>query len=100
MANYNPKEIEEKVLALWKKEKTFEKYLKLRKGKKKFYFADGPPYATGDIHMGNALNKVLKDLYIRFYKMQGYDVWQQPGFDTHGVPIENKVEKSWALKNS
>jgi isoleucyl-tRNA synthetase len=98
MANYDPKDIEERVLALWKKNNTFEKYLKHRKGEKKFYFMDGPPYANGEIHMGHALNKVMKDFYIRFYKMLGYDVWLQPGFDTHGVPIENKVEKKLDMK--
>jgi isoleucyl-tRNA synthetase len=98
MANYDPKDIEEKVISNWKKNKTFERYLKSRKGKKKFYLVDGPPYASGEIHMGTAMNKIIKDMYIRFYKMLGYDVWQQPGFDTHGVPIENKVEKKLGMK--
>jgi isoleucyl-tRNA synthetase len=93
MADYDPKVVEEATRKFWEENAIFDKYLKWRKGKKKFYFLDGPPYATGEIHMGTALNKVLKDYYIRFYKMLGYDVWLQPGFDTHGLPIENKVEK-------
>jgi len=93
MAEFNPKKKEEQIMKFWKKKKIVAKVRKLRKGKKKFYFVDGPPYATGYIHMGTALNKILKDTYIRFFRMNGLDVWDQPGYDTHGLPIENKVEK-------
>ncbi len=96
---YNPKEVEERTLKLWKQKGVPEKVLKFRKGKKKFYFLDGPPYATGEIHLGTALNKILKDFYIRFFRMNGFDVWAQPGYDTHGLPIENKVEKQLGFKN-
>jgi len=90
------KKAEEQVLKLWKTKKIPKKVRKLRK-KKIFYFVDGPPYATGSIHMGTALNKILKDTYIRFWRMSGFKVWDQPGFDTHGLPIENKVEKELGL---
>nr|AAZ32113.1 isoleucyl-tRNA synthetase [uncultured euryarchaeote Alv-FOS5] len=65
----------------------------------RYYFLDGPPYATGDIHVGTAWNKILKDYYLRYLRMEGYNVWAQPGYDTHGLPIENKVEKKLGLKN-
>jgi isoleucyl-tRNA synthetase len=89
---------EEKILDFWERKKIPEKARNLRKGKKKFFFMDGPPYATGFIHLGTAKNKILKDCYIRFFRMLGYDVWDQPGYDTHGLPIENKVEKKLGFK--
>ncbi len=94
---YDFKKTEEETLAYWKEEKIFEQAKK--KGGKKYYFLDGPPYATGAIHMGTAWNKIIKDYYTRFRRMGGYDVHSQPGYDTHGLPIENKVEKKLGLKN-
>ena len=91
------REIEEKVRKYWKKEGIEKKALEA-KGKP-FYFLDGPPYASGAIHMGTAINKVLKDFYIRFWRMQGFAVWSQPGYDTHGLPIENKVEKKLGFQS-
>jgi len=96
---YNPKEVELRIKDFWEKENLLEKTIKHRSGKKKFYFLDGPPYATGEIHIGTAMNKILKDFYLRFFRMLGYDVWSQPGYDTHGLPIENQVEKMLGIKN-
>ncbi len=93
------KELEKQARELWDKQNIPEKVLISRKGKKKFFFMDGPPYATGYIHMGTAWNKILKDFYIRFFRMLGYDAWAQPGYDTHGLPIENKVEKKLGFKS-
>lgn len=90
---------EEEILKFWQQRKIYEKSKRLSKGRKKFYFLDGPPYATGSIHLGTAWNKVLKDIYIRFWRMAGFDVWDQPGYDTHGLPIENKVEKELQIKS-
>jgi isoleucyl-tRNA synthetase len=91
---YDFKEIEEKTLKFWKEKKIANKVRKANiKSKNKFYFMDGPPYATGHIHLGTALNKILKDIAIRSQRMQGKDVFDRPGYDTHGVPIELKVEK-------
>jgi len=87
------KDEEQRILEFWAKRKIYEKAKALRKKAKKFYFLDGPPYATGYIHVGTAMNKILKDFYIRFFRMFGLNVWDQPGYDTHGLPIENKVEK-------
>ncbi|MFA5357499.1 MAG: isoleucine--tRNA ligase [archaeon] len=90
---------EENVRAYWKKEGVIKKVrAKQLKGKKTFYFMDGPPYATGHIHMGTALNKIMKDCAIRSQRMQGKKIFDRPGFDTHGLPIENKVEKKLGFK--
>ncbi|PMU49588.1 hypothetical protein C1X86_35820, partial [Pseudomonas sp. GP01-A3] len=60
-------------------------------GKPSFILHDGPPYANGDLHMGHALNKVLKDFIVRFYNMNGYRSPYVPGWDTHGLPIEQAL---------
>lgn len=98
MSSSTPQQIEEQIFEFWKKNKIYEKVKALRKGAKKFYFLDGPPYATGSIHMGTAMNKIIKDFYLRFFRMNGYSVWAQPGYDTHGVPIENKIEQKFSFK--
>lgn len=96
---YNFKEVENEVAKHWKNKKVVEKVRKKSsKQKEKFYFMDGPPYATGHIHLGTALNKVLKDIVIRSQRMQGKNVFDRPGYDTHGVPIEFKVEKEIGVK--
>ena len=73
-------------------------YKKLRsssKGKAKFVLHDGPPYANGDIHMGTALNKILKDIIVKFHQMKGEDSVYVPGWDCHGLPIEWKIEEQY-----
>ena len=89
---------EQEIMDYWKARGMRKKALALNSGRKKYFFLDGPPYATGYIHMGTAFNKILKDYYIRYRRMRGYDVWAQPGYDTHGLPIEVKVEKQLGLK--
>ncbi len=84
---------EEEVRSFWKEKKIAEKARKRNPKGKGFFMMDGPPYASGNIHMGTALNKIVKDITIRQKRMQGYSVLDQPGYDTHGLPIENKVEK-------
>ncbi len=86
-------ESEKQVLDFWAKNKIYDKSRKKNAGGKKFYMMDGPPYATGHIHMGTALNKTLKDVAMRSRRLQGFDVFDRPGYDTHGVPIEFQVEK-------
>ncbi len=86
-------EQEKEILEFWKKNKIYEKSAKKNSKGKKFYLMDGPPYATGHIHMGTALNKILKDIALRSQRLQGKDVFDKAGYDTHGVPIEFKVEK-------
>ena len=72
----------------------YEKMLEKNKGKTPFILHDGPPYANGEIHLGHALNKVLKDTIVRYKNLQGFDTPYIPGFDTHGMPTEKKaIEK-------
>ncbi|MEM5853582.1 MAG: isoleucine--tRNA ligase [Candidatus Aenigmatarchaeota archaeon] len=98
MTKQATKEQEEEIMRFWKENKVYEKVKAQRKNARKFYFLDGPPYVTGSIHVGTAMNKVIKDCYLRFYRMLGFNVWDKPGYDTHGVPIENKVEKELGFK--
>ena len=93
------KEKEEAIQKFWKENNISGIARKLNNEKKTFYLMDGPPYASGKIHMGTALNKILKDSSIRMKRMQGFDCLDQPGYDTHGLPIENKVEQELGLKN-
>ena len=92
-ANLSQKEPE--ILKKWEKNKIFEKIRKNSKGKKKFVLHDGPPYANGHIHMGTALNKILKDMVTRFHQMNGKDSVYVPGWDCHGLPIEWKIEERY-----
>ncbi len=79
----------------WEKNRIFDKLRKNSKGKKKFVLHDGPPYANGNIHMGTALNKILKDIITRFHQMSGKDSIYVPGWDCHGLPIEWKIEEKY-----
>ncbi len=92
-------ESEREILEFWEKNKIYEKSKKKNSKGKKFYFMDGPPYATGHIHIGTALNKILKDIAMRSRRLQGFDVFDRPGYDTHGVPIELQVEKEIGSKS-
>ena len=89
---------EPQILEKWEKDKIFEKLRKQSKGKEKFILHDGPPYANGHIHMGTALNKILKDIIIRFHQMTGKDSVYVPGWDCHGLPIEWKIEEQYKKK--
>ncbi len=94
---YSPKEIEKQILKKWKDEKIPEKIVEF-KGKNKFYLLDGPPYVNGKPHIGHIMTTTFKDVWGKFKKMQGHDVWFQPGFDCGGLPIENKVEQRMGIK--
>ena len=89
---------EPQILEKWETGKIFEKLRKKSKGKEKFILHDGPPYANGHIHMGTALNKILKDIIIRFHQMSGKDSIYVPGWDCHGLPIEWKIEEQYKKK--
>ena len=89
---------EPEILKKWEKLKIFEKLRKSSKGKEKFVLHDGPPYANGHIHMGTALNKILKDMITRFHQMSGKDSVYVPGWDCHGLPIEWKIEEQYKKK--
>ncbi len=89
---------EPEILTKWDKDKIFDKLRKNSKGKEKFILHDGPPYANGHIHMGTALNKILKDMITRFHQMDGKDSVYVPGWDCHGLPIEWKIEEQYKKK--
>jgi len=96
---YDHKEVDKTVTEFWNNNQIYKKAKLKVKGKKKFLFIDGPPFVTGEIHPGTAWNKCIKDSILRFYRMRGHDVNDQPGFDTHGLPIEVKVEKKLNISN-
>ena len=77
----------------WEKQDIYNKMIDQRKDKTPFVLHDGPPYANGNIHVGHALNKILKDIVIKSKSMQGYYTPFIPGWDTHGLPIENAIQK-------
>jgi len=97
--SYNPAEVEEKVLALWKEKQIFEKTLIPKKGKKEkiFRFWEGPPYANGRPGIHHVLSRVLKDVFLRYKTMRGYVVPRKAGWDTHGLPIELQAEKALGI---
>jgi len=80
-------------VAEWQEKKLYEQIREARKGAPKFILHDGPPYANGDIHLGHAVNKVLKDIIVKSKSMAGFDAPYVPGWDCHGLPIELNVEK-------
>ena len=85
---------EPKILERWNNLDLYNKMLHKNENHQSFILHDGPPYANGDIHAGHALNKALKDFIIRYKSMCGLYSPFQPGWDTHGLPIENAVIKS------
>ncbi|MBS1182714.1 MAG: ileS [Proteobacteria bacterium] len=91
-------EKEPKLLARWDEMKLYEKLRETAKGREKFILHDGPPYANGHLHIGHALNKILKDIITRSRQMMGYDSNYVPGWDCHGLPIEWKVEEEYRAK--
>ena len=78
----------------WQDKKLYARIRKARAGAKKFILHDGPPYANGDIHIGHAVNKILKDMIVKAKTMSGFDAPYVPGWDCHGLPIELMVEKT------
>ena len=86
---------EPEILELWKKINLYKELRNSRKGNEKFVLHDGPPYANGNIHMGTALNKILKDIIVKFHQMDGKDSVYVPGWDCHGLPIEWKIEEQY-----
>jgi len=86
------------ILARWESEDLYGKLRAQRAGRKRFILHDGPPYANGDIHMGHAMNKVLKDIIVRSQSLLGKDAPYVPGWDCHGLPIEWQVEKQYKDK--
>src|SRR6478609_8338034 len=86
------------ILARWQAEDLYGQVRNARRGREKFIFHDGPPYANGDIHIGHALNHTLKDMVVRTQTLLGKDAPYVPGWDCHGLPIEWKVEEQYRKK--
>jgi len=99
MPSYNPKETEEEILKFWEKNSIHAKLQTRNKKGKKFYFLQGPPYTSGRLHIAHAWNNSLKDIAMRYKRMQGFDVWDRAGYDMHGLPTANKVQKALKLKD-
>ncbi|WP_281774147.1 class I tRNA ligase family protein, partial [Methanobacterium formicicum] len=97
--SYQSKVIEEKIQKFWDDNHTYQLTKDLRKDHPKFSFLDGPPYCSGRIHLGTAWNKTIKDSFLRYKSMSGFNVRRQAGWDTHGLPIEHKVEGLLGLKS-
>ncbi|MDQ3730453.1 MAG: class I tRNA ligase family protein, partial [Pseudomonadota bacterium] len=84
---------EPEMLKRWQAADLYARIRKLREGRPKFILHDGPPYANGDIHIGHAVNKILKDIIVKSKTLSGFDAPYVPGWDCHGLPIELQVEK-------
>ncbi len=91
-------ELEPRLLQRWNDIGLYELLRGAARGRPKFLLHDGPPYANGQIHIGHALNKILKDLVVKSQTMLGYDSNYVPGWDCHGLPIEWKIEESYRAK--
>jgi len=91
-------ELEPKILARWQERDLYGELRRASAGRPKFVLHDGPPYANGHIHIGHALNKILKDLVVKSQQMLGFDSNYVPGWDCHGLPIEWKIEEQYRAK--
>jgi len=89
---------EPEIEKLWAEENLYAHLRKISEGREKFILHDGPPYANGDIHIGHAMNKILKDFIVRSRQMLGFDAPYVPGWDCHGLPIEWKIEEKYRKK--
>src|SRR5210317_1130050 len=89
---------EPEILKYWEEINLYQELRNSRKGAEKFILHDGPPYANGHLHMGTALNKILKDVIVRSQQMMGKDAAYVPGWDCHGLPIEWKIEEQYRNK--
>ncbi|HBT20090.1 MAG TPA: isoleucine--tRNA ligase [Peptococcaceae bacterium] len=88
---------EPEILKFWEEIDIYRKVQEKNKGRKKFILHDGPPYANGNIHLGTTLNKILKDIVVKYHSMVGYDAPFVPGWDTHGLPIETQAIKNLGI---
>ncbi len=92
--------MEPEMLKSWEENKIYEKEMKKNEGRPVYVLHDGPPYANGDIHLGTALNKILKDIIVRYKNMSGFKAPYVPGWDTHGLPTELKARKKAGVGKS
>ncbi len=97
--SYQFHKVEKEIQKFWIENQIYSKTKELREIGPKYSFLDGPPYCSGEIHLGTSWNKIIKDTYLRFKSMNGFNVRRQAGWDTHGLPIEHKVEQLLNIKN-
>ncbi|HUB92674.1 MAG TPA: class I tRNA ligase family protein, partial [Candidatus Saccharimonadales bacterium] len=90
---------EEDVLQYWKTNNILEKVRAKNKGRKSFYFLDGPPFVSGDLHPAQIWAKTLKDVAVRYKRYRGFDVVDRAGYDVHGLPVENRLEKELGVQS-
>ncbi|MBW3000018.1 isoleucine--tRNA ligase [Candidatus Woesearchaeota archaeon] len=98
IGNYDFNKVEKEVLDFWEKNSIYQTLKEKNKGKKKFFFIQGPPYTSGRIHMGHAWNNCLKDIALRYKRMQRFDVFDRAAYDMHGLPTAHKVMELFKLK--
>ena len=96
---YDPDAVEDRVFDYWDAVDAYERTVEHRSDGEDYFFVDGPPYTSGSAHMGTTWNKTLKDCYLRYLRMCGYDVTDRPGYDMHGLPIETRVEERLDFEN-
>ncbi len=96
---YDPHDVEPEVKEYWEEADAYETAKEAHADDPDLYFLDGPPYTSGQMHLGTAWNKTLKDAVIRYLRMRGNDVTDRPGYDMHGLPIEVKVEERLGFEN-
>ncbi|KUO41495.1 MAG: isoleucine--tRNA ligase [Hadesarchaea archaeon DG-33-1] len=96
---YDAKRSEQEILDWWLSNDIYNKVKRMHAGDRLWFFLDGPPYASGAIHLGTAWNKIIKDAILRYKTMRGFNVRKQPGWDCHGLPIEVKVEEKLGIKS-
>ncbi len=99
LKNYEPKEVEDLVRRFWEEKKIPQRLGEFRKGSKKFFLLDGPPYVNAEPHVGHVKTTACKDIWSRYMYMKGFDVFLQPGFDCHGLPVEVVVQKELGVEN-
>jgi len=96
-SSYNFPQLEEEILNFWNNEKIFLKTQDIHKNDPPFVFFEGPPTANGKPHAGHALTRVIKDLFLRYHTMKGFNIVRKGGWDTHGLPVEIEVEKELGI---
>ncbi len=94
----NKFEYEEKIAKFWQEKDIYAKVKKKGEGGELFNHVDGPPYPTGEPHLGHLKNWAVKDSVLRFQRLQGKEVYARDGYDVHGLPVENKVQSKLGLK--
>lgn len=95
---YDPSKTEKKIIRFWDNQKIFDKSVKKKKNQPFFNFYDGPPFASGLPHYGHILATAIKDTVLRYWSMRGFKILWRVGWDCHGLPVENKIEKELGLK--